>query len=128
MKFQRRSNKNQIDSTIALINIVFLMLVFFMVAGTIETTSLRDIALPESPATREKQALENALLIKDSGDIFKGKQLYNEHTVPLETQDDLPIYLVVDKALSGVRLTEILQVLKERGAEEIKLLVQRRAS
>ena len=76
---KRRQNSKR-EPTITLINIVFLMLVFFMVSGTLAPPMNRDIKLVNT-ADLEGRPPPNALVIDaDGGLSFRGK-----HQTDIET-------------------------------------------
>jgi len=68
---------------IPLINIIFLMLIFFMLAGTITKVDPYKINIPESIIKNDPSTPFLTLIIKKNGDIFidsknKEKKLRNE--------------------------------------------------
>ena len=69
---------------IPLINIIFLMLIFFMLAGTITKIDPYNISIPESLIKNDPSTPFLTLVIKKNGDVFiasknKKKQLQNKN-------------------------------------------------
>ena len=74
---------------IPLINIIFLMLIFFMLAGTITKIDPYNISIPESIIKNDPSTPFLTLVIKKNGDVFiasknKKKQLQNKNYTPSE--------------------------------------------
>lgn len=65
-KRARRTNASTDDSLIPMINVVFLLLVFFMVAGTIEPPDPFQVEPPESDKVNESHA-QNIVYLASNG-------------------------------------------------------------
>ncbi|TXH66771.1 MAG: biopolymer transporter ExbD [Thiothrix sp.] len=80
MKFRRRESSNvDIDLT-SMVDVVFLLLIFFMVTTTFEHNSALKIALPTASKNTEAQAQENKieLLIDSQGRYYvNGREVLN---------------------------------------------------
>lgn len=119
--------KPQREPTIALINIVFLMLVFFMVAGT--------LAQPLDPAltlikTRdlEGRAPPDALVVHADGRIeYRGTDQQDVTTflTNLEDKERTTIRLVPDRALPAQKLVTLTRELRAAGAQKVLLVTER---
>lgn len=115
------------EPTIALINIVFLMLVFFMVAGTLAQPLDTALTLVE---TRELdgRAPPDALVIHADGRLsYRG---INQPGVAaffatLPKGDQAVVRLVPDRALPAAKLVEITHSLRAEGAERVMVVTQR---
>lgn len=72
---RRARQKTKREPTIALINIVFLMLVFFMVAGTLAQPMDSDLKLVRT-ADLESRPAPDALVITEDGTLsYQGTQI-----------------------------------------------------
>ncbi len=119
--------KPQREPTIALINIVFLMLVFFMVAGT--------LAQPLDPSLRlvQTQVLEgrappDALVVHSDGRIaFRGadQQDAASFIATLSEEERAVIRLVPDRALPAKELASLTRDLRSAGAQKVVLVTER---
>ncbi len=119
--------KPQREPTIALINIVFLMLVFFMVAGT--------LAQPIDPALKlvETSALEgaappDALVVFPDGRITYGGEVQQDaasYLAGLPEDERAVVRLVPDRALPAKTLVTLTRELRTAGAEKVVLVTQR---
>lgn len=115
------------EPTIALINIVFLMLVFFMVAGT--------LAQPLDPALTlvkthdlEGRAPPNALVVHPDGRIaYRGVDQHDvtAFTSNLTEEEKAVIRLVPDRALPAHILVTLTRELRAAGAQKVMLVTER---
>jgi len=128
MLSRRRPSKNQREPTIALINVVFLMLVFFMVAGS--------LAPSLDPAVRLVKASEleaspppDALVIRADGTLsFRGAELTSPEAYVRILREEQPAFvarLVPDRALPATALLAVAKELRHLGAARITLLSER---
>jgi biopolymer transport protein ExbD len=119
--------KPQREPTIALINIVFLMLVFFMVAGTLAQPLDPSLTLVETREL-EGQAPPNALVVYPDGRIsFQGQDQADAATfiASLSEEDRETVRLVPDRALPAAALVTLTRALRSAGAQRVMLVTKR---
>lgn len=119
------------ENMIPLINVVFLLLIFFMLAGA--------LAAPEPfavqpPAASSDAALEDRdwtlLLAADGALAFEGELLPLEDLGAavagvLEQHPEARLKLKADADVAAAELVEVMDVLREAGAERVTLLTQK---
>jgi biopolymer transport protein ExbD len=69
MKLKRRSRNPQSETIIALIDVVFFLLVFFMLIGRMDATAPFDVAPPQALTGRDMPAGGITLAISQDGDL-----------------------------------------------------------
>jgi len=126
---RRQKTKTHREPTIALINIVFLMLVFFMVAGT--------LAQPLDPAltlvkTRdlEGRSPPDALVVHPDGRIaYRGADQSDPAAfiADLSEEERAVVRLVPDRALPAEKLVTLTRDLRAAGAQRVVLVTERSA-
>jgi biopolymer transport protein ExbD len=113
---------------IALINIVFLMLVFFLVAAAIAPPLDRGVDLVEA-ARAEGRAPPDAAVIRADGTlVYRGAEITSEGYLAArlsETEGSVALRLVPDRALPARQLVEIAGNLRAAGAAEIWIVTER---
>ncbi len=122
----RQRKKSEREPTIALINIVFLMLVFFLVAGTIARPIDKDLKLV-STANLDGAAPANALVIHPDGclSVF-GQPVANANEALQKLgYDGGPVRIVPDRSLSAKELVRIGTNLRKAGADKVMLVTER---
>lgn len=124
---KRRNNiRKESEPTIALINIVFLMLIFFMVAGTLVAPIDPDLKLVR---TKDLDGTEPAdvLVIKADGSLSSRGQLITDvlqfyERVRNETKTGR---LMPDQNTPAHRVIEIARSLRQAGAERVVILSEK---
>lgn len=129
LRLSRPLPPRQRESTIALINIVFLMLIFFLIAGTLSPPLDRDIRLI-STTTAEGAAPPDALFVTSEGLLRTQGELidpaaYVENLKADADQEQPQIKLAADRDLPATRLIEIVGTLREVGAGRISIVTER---
>ena len=141
MRYRTSRGRRPSDSAIPLINIVFLMLIFFLFAGTIARDDAREIAPPESITQDEAVRSTGAVVIAADGrmtrdgasidlDAFLAELGSGGHieTDPSDPDDDgatRPLRIAADKALPVATLKPILEQISQTGVQNVVLITQR---
>jgi len=135
MKFQSRSIEEDANINLTpLIDVVFLLLIFFMVSTTFDTTSQLKINLPEAS---ENQASEPphkiTLLIDAKGNFFvNSRELTNNRSATLKaalersmTNGKLPIVIQSDAASPVQSLVTAMDVVGQLGLPQVSVATTR---
>lgn len=125
MRHIRRKKKS--EPTIALINIVFLMLIFFLVAGTVAQPLDSELRLVET-ADLEGREPPDAIVIREDGTAtYRGTALIDVtgFAARLKTEQLLRVKVVPDRALDASRLVEVSRNLRAAGARSVVIVTER---
>lgn len=115
------------EPTIALINIVFLMLVFFMVAGTLSRPLDPVLTLVET-RTLDGNTPPRALVVYPDGRLaYEGQAQSDAATfvATLPEEERHMVRLVPDRALPAQSLVALTRDLLAAGAQRVVLVTQR---
>jgi len=134
MRLKQRRRRPAPESTVPLINIVFLMLIFFLFAGTITRDDAGRIEPASSIAEDDRIRSTDALIVDAQGDFFhRNEQVTLEELVAgLDAKDaeagdaDRPFLLAPDAGLPAAKLKETLEALKGAGIDKITLITLRK--
>ncbi|AOY90296.1 biopolymer transporter ExbD [Marinobacter salinus] len=112
------------DALLPLINLVFLLLMFFIVAG-----QLADEPLPELPSTGASQSQQPYadLLVTASGDWQVAGETLTRETLPGRlpgAQSGQPLKVAAAGAISMAQLETLFRVLASSGYTDIILLTE----
>ena len=128
---RKRDDETQL---VPLINIVFLLLIFFMLSGNFSQTGPFDITPPDSssPQAADEQSLViyisagGRLAVDDGGELALSevKALIGER---MATEPKLRVQLKADGGLVAEKLLDLLEAVKSAGPEKMALLVVTRA-
>ncbi|MEM9880684.1 MAG: biopolymer transporter ExbD [Pseudomonadota bacterium] len=123
MQFRAKS-----EPTIALINIVFLMLIFFLVAAQVAPPLERGLDLVETQKLEGKVPPDAMVVMPDGLMKFRGAQVTPQQYVTIMQEENGTIEqvrLVPDRELSAVHLIEIGNTLRENGVAKIMIVTER---
>lgn len=118
------------DRIMPLINIVFLLLIFFLVAGAIREVEPVEVDPPRSVVEAESVADALTIYVASDGRIALGDTLlerdaFDQAIAAAVTADpDQPIRIVADRGVEAVNVISILETLRASGSSRVKLVTQ----
>ena len=136
-RIKRRSGGTLVLEITPLIDVVFLLLIFFMLATSFDERSAFKIDLPKSTAAKTKSTLKEVQVLVD-----KEKNIYLRYTdnsgksqsekldlssfvsvvsEKLNTSESKDVTISADKAIDYGFIVEIMSLLKESGATAINI-------
>ena len=135
-RIKRRSGGDLILEMTPLIDVVFLLLIFFMLATTFDERSAFKIDLPKSTVAKTKETLKEVQVLVD-----KDKNIYLSYTennksqqeklelsnfvsavsVKLNNSQSKDVIISADKTIDYGFIVEIMSLLKESGASAINI-------
>ena len=113
------------DALLPLINLVFLLLIFFIVAGQLTNEPLPE--LPGAARQQQERAPEADLMVAADGEWnVQGKVLGEEQLLDALPQpdDSNPLRIAADQSLTMSDLEALLSVLEQGGYTEVLLLTE----
>ncbi|MDF1609092.1 biopolymer transporter ExbD [Hoeflea sp. YIM 152468] len=123
-----QTRRSKAEPTIALINIVFLMLIFFLVAAQIAPPLEQGVKLVSTTDLDNREPPDALVVMADGLMTYRGASVTPAHYVTIKQEagpDDLDIIrLVPDRDLSAVKLIQISAELKALGAGKIMLVTE----
>lgn len=120
------------NQMIPLINIVFLLLIFFMVAGVLEAQNILNVDPPDSVVTQSSDERDMLVLLD-----AQGQTALDETLVPLDSlteavrtritalggeADALRVHIKADAAATTEQLLMLMDHLRDAGIQRITLL------
>lgn len=133
MRLRRRSTMPEGEPILPMINVVFLLLIFFMIAGALERADLFRVEPPQAEAGRQDEAGGGVLLIGEGGQLaFDGKPLSRAGLADAlrAFQDAHPAAVLKIKADAQAEAVEVVRLLRDvraAGAGQVVLLASRKA-
>ncbi len=124
------------DGVIPLINVVFLMLIFFMIAGQIQRSDAVAITPPNSISEIKKVEEPYIVLMRFDGALYfqdqplEQQQLVEELSRLLTTTeqpDQIKLLVKADAQLPVDKLKSLLKVLKSSGLQHVSLATRYQA-
>lgn len=130
MKFQRRLKPQVLVDLTPLIDIVFQLVVFFMVSSVFNTSPGIELELPESTSTTSVAITELVITVENRETVYLNEKVYNMDSlgeavagfefdpsdegenVVLESAKDIPYQMIIS----------ILDILRNNGYEAVNLI------
>ena len=113
------------DALLPLINLVFLLLMFFIVAG-----QLTDDPLPELPATQQaedRQAPQADMIVSATGEWKVDGELFDKESIVAklpEPDPQSPLKIAAADRITMADLETLFQLLEQAGYRDILLLTE----
>ena len=127
----RKKREYDDDGLLPLVNIIFLLLIFFMIAGVIEKRIVKDdIDLPAAELDRfENKEVTKIFINKNNISSINNKIIdINEISAYLESNKINEVVIIADKSLYVNDVNILLTKLHENNIKNIKLLSNRNAN
>jgi biopolymer transport protein ExbD len=130
MKLANRPRKRAEENLVPLINIVFLILIFFLVASTIRPFSRADVRLAETGDGPSGSSATRTIVVKQDGGLLLGGKPVTAAELAEAAQGwagsgSSRVTLVADAELEGTTLVETVAALNGAGIRDVKLLTRR---
>jgi biopolymer transport protein ExbD len=127
----RKKREYDDDGLLPLVNIIFLLLIFFMIAGVIEKRIIKDdIELPAAELNRFENKEITKIFINKSNIFFINDEIadINKISAYLKSNKINEVVIVADKSLYINDVNILLTKLHENNIKNIKLLSNRNAN
>ncbi len=131
MRLADNTHKRHAENILPLINIVFLMLVFFLVAATLKPFSELNVNPPATQAGEQGENIRDTILVDAEGHIsFEGALVKPEELTErlrnrLQLGDMPRLKILADKNLPATDLVDVLAATTAAGAKHVSLITAR---
>ena len=128
MDFASKKDRRSAENVVPLINIVFLLLIFFMLAGTLRPVEPFAVDLPGAPVSEIGPPAREipVLSVGASGELaLDGRKLHEDEldaSLASASRDD-SLQLRADAHLPARHLLPLLERLRNAGVTELELVV-----
>ena len=126
MKIKSKTKRNyEDDGMLPLVNIIFLLLIFFMIVGVIEKNRVKEnIQLPAAALVKfDNRELTKIFIDKEKSIFISDEKIYmNQVNQKLKLIKNKEVVLIADKSLLIKDINLILVELQKNKIENIKLL------
>ena len=128
MRFARPRPRNDDERILPLINVVFLLLIFFMLAGRFSAADPFQIDPPRSASEGVATERDILVLVGADGRLALDGDIIEEATLGAAVADRLSpdktmrLWLKADGSAEATRVVEVMELLRAAGAERLRLL------
>lgn len=123
-----RRARNDEDRILPLINVVFLLLIFFMIAGRMTASDPFQVTPPNSRSEAAVESLEMVVAMAADGRLgldgveLDRAALRSAITERLARAPDTAVRLKADGAAGALGVVEVMELLREAGVRQLRLL------
>lgn len=129
MKLARAPRKTQRDEdTLPLINLVFLLLVFFMLVGALSAPDALEVDAPRAQGLNPADAGAHSLVLSRDGRLGLGREVFAIDQLPARAaawqaaHPGQPLQFKADGAVEAQQVVALLEVLQRAGVTQLSLM------
>lgn len=130
--FGEEKKSPRMITLIPLINIIFLLLIFFLVAGSIEKLDIIPVDVPAAKSGKLMDEGHITILLGRYDEVIVNDELVDEAMLPdkletlLENNPERVITLKTDSSLPSKKMIDVMNAIKAAGGVNLSLVTQRR--
>jgi len=123
-----RRHQNDDDRILPLINVVFLLMIFFMLAGRIAAIDPFSVEPPRSAAAGQIDSKETIVLLGADGTLALDGQVMDENAFAAAVSDRVKagragaFRFKADGKAEATRVVAVMETVREAGVEKLRLL------
>ena len=128
MEIEELPPKKEFETVLPMINIIFLLLIFFMLAGSFTQPDLFNITLPEANAEQPADITQLTISMNANKEYAIETQAYNEAallalvTEKVASADKVVVQLKADQSVKSADLIDTMELLGKTGLSSLDLL------
>lgn len=133
MAFLRKKRESPRVDLTPMVDVVFLLLIFFMISTTFVETPGISVKLPESSSRQRAQEVkEIKVYLSKEGDIFLGKEAVDMQELRRRLQGhgreaaDMTFLLLADKEALHGKVVALMDLAKETGFAKLAIATEQR--
>jgi biopolymer transport protein ExbD len=130
MEFNRTTRKLRAISMVSLIDIIFTVILFFIVAGHMEKFSIIPVALPVADSGQKLEEGPIVVLLGKLGEViindeyYTGEQVGRELKRQFSVNPERIITIKADAAMDANKLVEFFELIRAAGGKNLSLMTQ----
>ena len=122
MRIQRTARRPGPEATVPLINVVFLLLIFFMLAGEITRTAPFEITPPDGAASEMDERNARTVYVAADGRLAVGERTgLDLGAVARAVSGRGKVLVAADAGAPATRLVELMDRLRAAGIDAVRL-------
>ncbi len=128
MQIKQVSTTKYSENILPLVNVVFLLLIFFMLAGAFSKPDLFEVIVPSAENDNAADRKNLTVLMNEEGDLALDQSIISEEeliqtiTTKLEEGSLIQLQLKADANMRATRLIDIMELLSGTELSSIHLL------
>ncbi len=128
MKFQFQKQEEEPDTVLPLINVVFLLLIFFIMTGALHAVDYFNVNPPSSSSEFQASLDDTIILIGSNGRIAIDNIEVDEVDLQLTVSDKMAanasavFRIKADGRVDAIRVVEVMELIEAVGVRSVMLL------
>lgn len=129
--FDEEPPRRQFETLVPLINVVFLLLIFFLLAGTMQPSENIAVALPEGVLNDREKDVPTTLTVEADGFIWLGDRVMDAKLSGVMMEKHLKdtntkrVAIKADANAPADAVLELMEGLREAGVEQVTIMTER---
>jgi len=135
MLYRKKREKNSLIDLSPLIDVVFLLLIFFMVSTTFKDQHGMDLTLPEASSVMQKEDEDLSVTVDRDGQIFVNGEVVKLSDLESFLSEkkgsglsEKTIILNIDQSISHGRVVKVMDAVKSAGAKGIAFSAKKQSN
>jgi biopolymer transport protein ExbD len=129
MRLHRPRKREMPENTIPLINVVFLLLIFFMLAGRLSQPEPFGVTPPQSASQQQPGEQDTVVYVGADGTLALGREKLPLSELPgalaaARGESDQPVRLKADAEAEANRVIRVMETLKKAGITQVVVLTK----
>lgn len=131
IEFDEPMPRRPYEAIVPLINVVFLLLIFFLLAGTMGPSDPVNVTLPEGQLNDQNTRQPATILVEKDGFVWLGKTIVAPEAAGFMLKDFMRqagtdrVALKVDEAAPADALLTLMESLRLANVKEVTILTER---
>lgn len=134
IEFDEEQPRKQFETLVPLINVVFLLLIFFLLAGTMQPAENVAVSLPEGALNDREREVPTTLIVEANGFVWLGDRptdakfagkLIEQY---LSEEGTKRVAIKADADAPAEAVLELMEGLREAGVEQVTIMTERSGS
>lgn len=130
IEFEDPPQRRPYESVVPLINVVFLLLIFFLLAGTLQPTDDVDVDLPAGEVDDKRASEDLVLYVESDGFVYLGDRVMGADLAAyalrgfLDEQGIYDVSIKADQDAPAHELIKLMEGLRNVGVREVNLVTE----
>ena len=131
IEFDEEPPRRQFETLVPLINVVFLLLIFFLLAGTMKPAEDVAVSLPEGMLNDREQEVPTTLIVEADGFVWLGDRVMDAQLSGVMVEKHLKdtntkrVAIKADADAPAEAVLQLMEGLREAGVEQVTFLTER---
>lgn len=131
IEFDEEPPRRQFETLVPLINVVFLLLIFFLLAGSMKPSENVAVSLPEGMLNDREKDVPTTLIVEADGFVWLGGRVMDAKLSGAMVEKHLKdtntkrVAIKADADAPAEAVLQLMEGLREAGVEQVTIMTER---